>query len=94
MSAKRILQHRVVAVGSWAFTIHRNYLRRKNYLLTRDGRYQRAVAWDMLRVYSDFVDAQERLMIERLELFDEFEEWHMIQASKSPIPVIESVKMV
>ncbi|KAJ4847602.1 hypothetical protein Tsubulata_002700 [Turnera subulata] len=40
---------------------------------------ERAVAWDMLRVYSDFIDAHERRRIERLELFDEFEEWHMMQ---------------
>ncbi|XP_068329291.1 leucine carboxyl methyltransferase 1 homolog isoform X2 [Pyrus communis] len=40
---------------------------------------ERAVAWDMLKVYSDFVEAQERRRIERLELFDEFEEWHMMQ---------------
>ncbi|KAF7845045.1 leucine carboxyl methyltransferase 1-like protein isoform X1 [Senna tora] len=44
-----------------------------------DQGWQRAVAWDMLRVYSDFIDAQERRRIERLELFDEFEEWHMMQ---------------
>jgi len=44
-----------------------------------DQGWQRAVAWDMLRVYSRFIDAQERRRIERLELFDEFEEWHMMQ---------------
>ncbi|OIW17615.1 hypothetical protein TanjilG_28965 [Lupinus angustifolius] len=44
-----------------------------------DHGWQRAVAWDMLRVYSEFVDAQERRRIERLELFDEFEEWYMMQ---------------
>ncbi|XP_028797354.1 leucine carboxyl methyltransferase 1 homolog isoform X1 [Neltuma alba] len=44
-----------------------------------DQGWQRAVAWDMLRVYSDFIDAHERRRIERLELFDEFEEWHMMQ---------------
>lgn len=44
-----------------------------------DQGWQRAVAWDMLRVYSDFIEAQERRRIERLELFDEFEEWHMMQ---------------
>ncbi|XP_073222761.1 leucine carboxyl methyltransferase 1 homolog isoform X2 [Cicer arietinum] len=41
--------------------------------------WQKSVAWDMLRVYNDFVDAQERRRIERLELFDEFEEWYMMQ---------------
>lgn len=44
-----------------------------------DQGWQMAVAWDMLRVYSQFIDAQERRRIERLELFDEFEEWHMMQ---------------
>ncbi|XP_004306986.1 PREDICTED: tRNA wybutosine-synthesizing protein 4 [Fragaria vesca subsp. vesca] len=44
-----------------------------------DQGWQRALAWDMLKVYSTFVDAQERRRIERLELFDEFEEWHMMQ---------------
>ncbi|XVF33624.1 hypothetical protein REPUB_Repub17cG0183900 [Reevesia pubescens] len=44
-----------------------------------DQGWQKAVAWDMLRVYSDFVDVHERRRIERLELFDEFEEWHMMQ---------------
>ncbi|XP_027351675.1 leucine carboxyl methyltransferase 1 homolog isoform X2 [Abrus precatorius] len=44
-----------------------------------DQGWQRSVAWDMLRVYNDFVDAQERRRIERLELFDEFEEWYMMQ---------------
>ena len=40
---------------------------------------KRAVAWDMLSVYGNFVEAEERRRIERLELFDEFEEWHMMQ---------------
>ncbi|XP_030502155.2 leucine carboxyl methyltransferase 1 homolog [Cannabis sativa] len=44
-----------------------------------DNGWQRAVAWDMLKVYSTFIEAQERRRIERLELFDEFEEWHMMQ---------------
>ncbi|XP_022770184.1 tRNA wybutosine-synthesizing protein 4-like isoform X3 [Durio zibethinus] len=44
-----------------------------------DQGWQKIVAWDMLRVYSKFVDAHERCRIERLELFDEFEEWHMMQ---------------
>ncbi|CAM8945208.1 unnamed protein product [Rhodiola kirilowii] len=33
----------------------------------------------MLKVYSQFIDSRERRRIERLELFDEFEEWHMMQ---------------
>ncbi|GAB2225723.1 hypothetical protein Droror1_Dr00006527 [Drosera rotundifolia] len=46
-----------------------------------DQRWQRGVSWDMLNIYSKFVDAQERRKIERLELFDEFEEWNMMHAS-------------
>ncbi|CAL9006636.1 unnamed protein product [Prunus brigantina] len=48
-----------------------------------DQGWQRAVAWDMLKVYSSFVEAQERRRIERLELFDEFEEWYMMQATST-----------
>ncbi|WJX82669.1 Leucine carboxyl methyltransferase 1 [Trifolium repens] len=44
-----------------------------------DQGWQKSVAWDMQKVYNDFVDAQERRRIERLELFDEFEEWYMMQ---------------
>ncbi|XP_073118803.1 leucine carboxyl methyltransferase 1 homolog [Henckelia pumila] len=44
-----------------------------------DHGWQSAVAWDMLRVYSSFIEVQERRRIERLELFDEFEEWYMMQ---------------
>ncbi|KFK42582.1 hypothetical protein AALP_AA1G014200 [Arabis alpina] len=44
-----------------------------------DNGWQRAVAWDMLKVYGTFVDTHEKRRIERLELFDEFEEWHMMQ---------------
>ncbi|KAG9452176.1 hypothetical protein H6P81_005080 [Aristolochia fimbriata] len=44
-----------------------------------DQGWQHAVAWDMLKIYSNFIEAQERRRIERLELFDEFEEWHMMQ---------------
>ncbi|XP_028211817.1 leucine carboxyl methyltransferase 1 homolog isoform X2 [Glycine soja] len=44
-----------------------------------DQGWQKSVAWDMMRVYNDFIDAQERRRIERLELFDEFEEWYMMQ---------------
>uniref|UniRef100_A0A453QL51 Leucine carboxyl methyltransferase 1 homolog n=2 Tax=Aegilops tauschii subsp. strangulata TaxID=200361 RepID=A0A453QL51_AEGTS len=40
---------------------------------------ERAVARDMLKIYNDFIDSGERRRIERLELFDEFEEWHMMQ---------------
>ncbi|KAL5150590.1 Leucine carboxyl methyltransferase 1 [Glycine soja] len=44
-----------------------------------DQGWQKSVAWDMLRIYNDFIDAPERHRIERLELFDEFEEWYMMQ---------------
>ncbi|XP_021892735.1 tRNA wybutosine-synthesizing protein 4 isoform X2 [Carica papaya] len=50
----------------------------KEKLFLEQG-WQRAVAWDMLSVYGNFVEAEERRRIERLELFDEFEEWHMMQ---------------
>ncbi|KMZ64291.1 hypothetical protein ZOSMA_377G00020 [Zostera marina] len=33
----------------------------------------------MRKLYSDFIDVGERQRIERLELFDEFEEWYMMQ---------------
>ncbi|KAL4567227.1 hypothetical protein LXL04_022803 [Taraxacum kok-saghyz] len=46
-----------------------------------DRGWQRANAWDMLKIYTCFIDPQERQRIERLELFDEFEEWYMMQAS-------------
>jgi hypothetical protein len=35
--------------------------------------------WDMLCVYREFLDAVDRVRAERLELFDELEEWHLIQ---------------
>ncbi|KAM3207148.1 hypothetical protein ACQJBY_062390 [Aegilops geniculata] len=44
-----------------------------------DHGWKRAVARDMLKIYNDFIDGGERRRIERLELFDEFEEWHMMQ---------------
>uniref|UniRef100_M8AUD6 Leucine carboxyl methyltransferase 1 homolog n=1 Tax=Aegilops tauschii TaxID=37682 RepID=M8AUD6_AEGTA len=44
-----------------------------------DHGWKRAVARDMLKIYNDFIDSGERRRIERLELFDEFEEWHMMQ---------------
>ncbi|KAK1401447.1 Leucine carboxyl methyltransferase 1-like [Heracleum sosnowskyi] len=53
-------------------------LRAKEKLFLDQG-WQRATAWDMLKVYRSFIEAQEKRRIERLELFDEFEEWHMMQ---------------
>ncbi|KAK8487041.1 hypothetical protein V6N11_046168 [Hibiscus sabdariffa] len=70
---------RVEAVHFWVSMLCQLCKQRQKYFLIRDGRFQKAVAWDMLRVYSKFVDANERRRIERLELFDEFEEWHMMQ---------------
>ncbi|XP_008459781.1 leucine carboxyl methyltransferase 1 homolog isoform X1 [Cucumis melo] len=52
-------------------------LAKKNLFL--DQGWQTAAAWDMLKVYNNLIEAQERRRIERLELFDEFEEWHMMQ---------------
>ncbi|XP_044962387.1 leucine carboxyl methyltransferase 1 homolog isoform X2 [Hordeum vulgare subsp. vulgare] len=53
-------------------------LSHKEKLFLNHG-WKRAVAWDMLKIYNDFIDGGERRRIERLELFDEFEEWHMMQ---------------
>jgi len=53
-------------------------LQDKERLFFEQG-WQKSVAWDMLKIYNDFIEAQERRRIERLELFDEFEEWYMIQ---------------
>lgn len=36
-------------------------------------------AWSMTDVYRHFLDKDELRTIERLEMFDEFEEWHLIQ---------------
>ncbi|RXI06812.1 hypothetical protein DVH24_025948 [Malus domestica] len=80
------------AVCSWAYMIHQHYKQRKNLFV--DQGWQRAVAWDMLKVYSDFVEAQERRRIERLELFDEFEEWHMMQASHLFIYFVKGNRIV
>lgn len=44
-----------------------------------DHGWQRAAAWDMRKLYSDYIDVGERHRIEVLELFDEFEEWYMMQ---------------
>lgn len=34
------------------------------------------------------------IRIERLELFDEFEEWHMMQASNALIPAMKDSKLL
>lgn len=41
--------------------------------------WQRSEALDMDTVYNQHIDPQDRRRIERLELFDEFEEWHIMQ---------------
>ena len=42
--------------------------------------YSEYVGWDMGRVYSEYLDRADVKRIERLELFDEFEEWNLIQS--------------
>ncbi|EIE22490.1 leucine carboxyl methyltransferase family protein [Coccomyxa subellipsoidea C-169] len=41
--------------------------------------WQRADAKDMTTIYRAYLDPAEKRRAERLEIFDEFEEWHMIQ---------------
>uniref|UniRef100_A0A7S1SVC4 Leucine carboxyl methyltransferase 1 homolog n=1 Tax=Tetraselmis chuii TaxID=63592 RepID=A0A7S1SVC4_9CHLO len=41
--------------------------------------WDRAEAFSMDHIYRDFLDKSDLRRIERLEIFDEFEEWHMIQ---------------
>eukprot|EP00250_Pteridium_aquilinum_P024477 c2912_g1_i1 orf=306-1325(-) len=41
--------------------------------------WQRSEALDMDVIYNQHIDARDRRRIERLELFDEFEEWHILQ---------------
>lgn len=44
-----------------------------------DSGWHRADARSMDHVYSQCIDPADRRRIERLEIFDEFEEWHLIQ---------------
>jgi tRNA wybutosine-synthesizing protein 4 len=39
-----------------------------------------AECYSMSVVYSSKLDAGERLRIEKLEIFDEFEEWYLLQS--------------
>ncbi|GLJ29551.1 hypothetical protein SUGI_0582850 [Cryptomeria japonica] len=48
-------------------------------LLFTDSGWQKATALDMDAIYNKCLDMQERHRIERLEIFDEFEEWHIMQ---------------
>uniref|UniRef100_A0A061SKM0 Leucine carboxyl methyltransferase 1 homolog n=1 Tax=Tetraselmis sp. GSL018 TaxID=582737 RepID=A0A061SKM0_9CHLO len=41
--------------------------------------WQKAEAFSMDAIYRDFLPKQDLRRIEKLEIFDEFEEWHMIQ---------------
>ncbi len=38
----------------------------------------RAEAWDMLMIYTKYLDQPDVRRIERIEMFDEFEEWDLI----------------
>jgi tRNA wybutosine-synthesizing protein 4 len=42
--------------------------------------FQRAFAEDLLTLYEQCLDPEDRRRIEGLELFDEFEEWHLIMS--------------
>eukprot|EP01025_Chloroclados_australasicus_P045242 TRINITY_DN4939_c0_g1_i5.p2 TRINITY_DN4939_c0_g1~~TRINITY_DN4939_c0_g1_i5.p2 ORF type:complete len:332 (-),score=32.89 TRINITY_DN4939_c0_g1_i5:253-1248(-) len=44
-----------------------------------DNGWQRGFCKDMDRIYREVLDKNDRKRIEKLEIFDEFEEWHMIQ---------------
>ncbi|KAH7387604.1 hypothetical protein KP509_16G032100 [Ceratopteris richardii] len=44
-----------------------------------DHGWQRSEALDMDVIYNQHIDQKDRKRIERLELFDEFEEWHILQ---------------
>ena len=39
--------------------------------------YDISIAWDLNRIYTDYLDKNETRQIERIEMFDEYEEWHM-----------------
>ena len=44
------------------------------------AKMKEAECFTMSEVYSSHLDAKERARIERLEMFDEFEEWNMLQS--------------
>ena len=42
--------------------------------------YNISVAWDLNRIYRDYLDRDNTKRIEMIEMFDEFEEWHIFMA--------------
>lgn len=44
-----------------------------------NGGWSRAIAKDMAKIHSCHIDPAERLRAERRELFDEIEEWNLMQ---------------
>ncbi|KAL2609265.1 hypothetical protein R1flu_027838 [Riccia fluitans] len=63
--------------------------------------WQRAEAQDMDVIYNQCLDSNERRRTERLEIFDEFEEWHIMQEHycvaygiKDPSGIYESFGLV
>ena len=42
--------------------------------------YERWAGWDMLRVYGEWIDAEDRERVEGVEWLDELEEWNLIQS--------------
>ena len=51
---------------------------RSRYLT--DAGYERWTGWDMLRVYGEWIEADERRRVEAVEWLDELEEWNLIQS--------------
>jgi len=47
---------------------------------TEAAGYERWAGWDMLRVYSEWLEADERRRVEGVEWLDELEEWNLIQS--------------
>merc|ERR1712228_585603 len=39
-----------------------------------------SVAWDLNRIYRDYLDATDCKRIEGIEMFDEYEEWHIFMS--------------
>lgn len=42
--------------------------------------WRRSFAEDMLTLYRDMLDPRDRMRVEGIEMFDEFEEWHLIMS--------------